>query len=193
MLLILLSSLKKYCLWCCYLCLTFSENLSSSRRACDLSLRLSVESQQGLILCKLFADMFNEALYEADAFELLLIDSVFSLSDCISWCFTSSIWVETDRSNISKLCQWSFFQSSEIFSLSVSTERRDLRALRSFTDYSQEVWSTERRGFRKGYQLWFTAVYLDSSDETSLEHQLICQIHLCQCSIIYCLSQNCVT
>ena len=188
MFLTLLSSLKKHCLQYCYLCLTFLRNLSFSRRACDLSLRLSVESQWDLILCKLFADMFNKTLYEAVVSELLLVSSVFSSSDCISWCFTLSIQVKTDRSNTDKLCQWSFFWGSEIFSLSMSTERRDLRALRSFTDYSQNMWSTERRDFRKSYQLWSTAVCLSSSDETSLEHQLICQIHLCQCSIIHCLS-----
>ena len=167
MLLTLSLSLKKCYLWCCYLCLTFSENLSFSRRACDLSLRLSVESQWDLILCKLFTDMFNKTLYEADVSELLLVNSVFSLSDCISWCFTSSIWVKTDRLNTDKLCQWSFFWDSKIFSLLMSTERRDLRALRSFTDYSQKLWSTERRSFRKGCQLWFTAVYLSSFSENS--------------------------
>ena len=91
-----------------------------------------------------------------------------------------------------KVCQWSFFRGSQNLFFSVSTERKDLRALRSFTDYSQEVWSTERRDFRKSYQSLFTAVYLSSFSETLLEHQLTHWIYLCQCSIICCLSQNCV-
>ena len=69
----------------------------------DPSLRLSVEPQWGLILCKLFADMSNKAFNEADALKSTLVDSVFFSFNRLNAFDTF------------KLSQWSFFRAHRIF------------------------------------------------------------------------------
>ena len=70
----------------------------------DLLLRSSVESQWGLILCKLFVSMFNKVFNEVNALKSILVDSVFSSFNRLNAFDTL------------KLCQWSFFRAHRIFS-----------------------------------------------------------------------------
>ena len=81
-----------------------SSDFSETSVLADLSLRSSVEPQWGLILCKLFTNMFNETFNEADALKSTLVDSVFSLFNRLN------------IFDMFKLCQWSFFRAHKTFS-----------------------------------------------------------------------------